>query len=91
LRKYLIYRRSPRRYAPRDDRPGDARKKQKALEKVGGKAVITRSARRIRRADKVVLPGVGAIGDCMKHLRDYKLIDPILETIEKDKPFLGIF
>jgi imidazole glycerol-phosphate synthase subunit HisH len=69
---------------------GNLRSVQKALEKVGGKAVITRSARTIRNADKVVLPGVGAIGDCMKHLREYKLIDPILETIEQDKPFLGI-
>lgn len=69
---------------------GNLRSVQKALEHAGGKAVVTRSPRTIVRASKVVLPGVGAIGDCMKHLKEYKLIDPILETIEQDKPFLGI-
>jgi len=69
---------------------GNLRSVQKALEHVGGRALITRSPRTILRADKVVLPGVGAIGDCMQHLKEFKLIDPILETIEKDKPFLGI-
>ncbi len=69
---------------------GNLRSVQKALEHVGGTATVTRSPRTIRKADKVVLPGVGAIGDCMKHLKEFDLIDPILETIEKDKPFLGI-
>jgi glutamine amidotransferase len=69
---------------------GNLRSVQKALECAGGKAIVTRSPTAIRRAQKVVLPGVGAIGDCMKHLKEYKLIDPILETIEEDKPFLGI-
>ena len=69
---------------------GNLRSVQKALETAGGETVITRSARTIRQADKVVLPGVGAIGDCMKHLKEFKLIAPILETIEQDKPFLGI-
>ncbi len=69
---------------------GNLRSVQKAVEHAGGKAVVTRSPRTIRRADKVVLPGVGAIGDCMKHLKEYRLIDPILETINQDKPFLGI-
>lgn len=69
---------------------GNLRSVQKALESVGGRATITRSPTTIRRAKKVVLPGVGAIPDCMANLKKYKLIDPILETIEKDKPFLGI-
>ena len=69
---------------------GNLRSVQKALESVGGDVRITRSPGAIRRADKVVLPGVGAIGDCMKNLKKYKLIDPILETIDQDKPFLGI-
>ncbi len=69
---------------------GNLRSVQKAIETSGGKTVITRSASTIRQADKVVLPGVGAIGDCMKNLKEYKLIDPILETIDQDKPFLGI-
>jgi glutamine amidotransferase len=73
-----------------DYKMGNLRSVQKALEAVGGNAIVTRSPSTIRRADKVVLPGVGAIGDCMKHLKEYKLIDPILETIEENKPFLGI-
>ncbi len=69
---------------------GNLRSVQKALEKVRGKAFITRKPQEIRAAEKVVFPGVGAIGDCMANLRKYRLIDPILEAIEEDKPFLGI-
>lgn len=69
---------------------GNLRSVQKAFEKIGAEAVITRDPQAIREADRVVLPGVGAFGNCMANLKKYKLIDPILETIESKKPFLGI-
>jgi len=38
----------------------------------------------------MVLPGVGAFGDCMKHLSDHGFIDPVKRWINADRPFLGI-
>jgi glutamine amidotransferase len=38
----------------------------RALEKVGARVDLTSDPERVRDADAVVLPGVGAFGDCMK-------------------------
>lgn len=38
----------------------------------------------------VILPGVGAFGDCMAHLDQYKFIDAIVNWIDSGKPFMGI-
>lgn len=62
----------------------------KAFEALGAKAVITSQADVIAAADKVVLPGVGAFGDCMKNLREYQLTDVIHQVINQGTPFLGI-
>lgn len=88
--------RSPRPYRVRDDivivdyEMGNLRSVQKAFEAVGAKALITRSPAKIRKASKIVLPGVGAFRDCMQALRKYRLIDPILQAIADGKPYLGI-
>ena len=42
------------------------------------------------KADKVILPGVGAFGDAMEKLHAYGLVDVIYEVIDMKKPFLGI-
>lgn len=69
---------------------GNLRSVSKAFEKVGGTAVVTRDPKTILDASHVVLPGVGAFRDCMKNLEEYGLVEPILKSIEKGKPFLGI-
>ncbi len=69
---------------------GNLRSVQKAFERVGAEAKITRDPEVIRVASHVVLPGVGAFANCMANLKKYKLIDPIKETIDQKKPFLGI-
>lgn len=69
---------------------GNVRSVEKAFEKVGARAVITRDARAIDDASHVVLPGVGAFRDCMKNLEEYGLIGPIKRSIASGKPFLGI-
>ena len=63
----------------------------KAVEHVGGDAVIevTRDAARIRAADRVIFPGVGAIRHCMEELQHYALLDVIRE-VAADRPLLGI-
>ncbi|MEP7151926.1 MAG: imidazole glycerol phosphate synthase subunit HisH [Nitrospira sp.] len=69
---------------------GNLRSVHKAFEAVGHQAVVTREARIIADASHVVLPGVGAFGDCMANLEQYELIDPIRAAIQSGKPFLGI-
>ncbi len=69
---------------------GNLRSAQKGLEKAGVRAVVSSDPAVVRSADGVVLPGVGAFRDCMKNLTDAGLVDPVLEAIEGNRPFLGI-
>jgi len=69
---------------------GNLRSVQKGFERVGHEAVVTREAAVIDRASHVVLPGVGAFGDCMANVTRYGLVDPIHRAIQVGKPFLGI-
>ncbi len=62
----------------------------KALKHLGQEPVITRDAKILSDADKIILPGVGAFGDAMKRLEDYGLIPVIKDEIAKGKPFFGI-
>jgi glutamine amidotransferase len=70
---------------------GNLRSVQKAFEKAGCRAVITNEHDIIRGADKIVLPGVGAFKDGMKHLKELGLVEILNEEIIKSKkPFLGV-
>lgn len=69
---------------------GNLRSVQKGFERVGFKAVVTRDAGEIQSARGVVLPGVGAFSACMENLARFGLIEPIRETVQLQKPFLGI-
>lgn len=69
---------------------GNLHSVSKAIEKAGGRVQITGSASAIRRAQGVVLPGVGAFGEAAKRLASKKLLPAIREALEKNKPFLGI-
>jgi glutamine amidotransferase len=51
---------------------------------------VTRDPDAIRNADRVVLPGVGAFGDCMTNLERFDLVQSIRSAIQSGKPFLGI-
>ena len=63
---------------------------EKALKFVGAQVEVTGRAEDLERADKLILPGVGAFGDCMKNLSATGLIPVIRKQIEKKKPLLGI-
>jgi glutamine amidotransferase len=63
---------------------------QKGFEQVGHRANIISMPDEIERAEKLVLPGVGAFKDAVRTLREHSLVDPILRHIDKGKPFLGI-
>ena len=69
---------------------GNIKSVEKALQYLGARAVLTRDADEIERADKVILPGVGAFGDAMNRIRAYGLEDVINDVVSKGTPFLGI-
>jgi glutamine amidotransferase len=69
---------------------GNLRSVQKAFEKIGQPAVVTNDPEVVAKAEKVVLPGVGAFEDAMHELRQRNLVRPVLNVIESGKPFLGI-
>ncbi|HSB04522.1 MAG TPA: imidazole glycerol phosphate synthase subunit HisH [Thermodesulfobacteriota bacterium] len=69
---------------------GNLRNVQRGFERVGFEVKVTRSRREIDRASAIVLPGVGAFKDCMVNLEKYNLIEPILRSVEKGKPYFGI-
>lgn len=63
---------------------------EKAMQYIGLKAKITSDADEIRRADGVVLPGVGAFSDAMASLQKYGMVQVVRETVQQNKLFLGI-
>jgi glutamine amidotransferase len=69
---------------------GNLRSVQKACERLGVAARITDDPAVVAAADRLVLPGVGAFGDAMDGLRSRGLVEPILEHVRADRPFLGI-
>ena len=69
---------------------GNIKSVEKALILLGEKPVITRDRDQILKADKVILPGVGAFGDAMHNLRKSGLDKVIHEVVEKKTPLLGI-
>ena len=69
---------------------GNLRSVQKGFEHVGYDAVVTSDPDEVRKADKVVLPGVGAFGDAMENLRNAGMVEVITDAVKSGKPFLGI-
>jgi imidazole glycerol-phosphate synthase subunit HisH len=62
----------------------------RALKKVGARVELTPDPGRVATADAVVLPGVGAFGDCMRKLRERGMDEACLEAYRTGKPFLGV-
>lgn len=69
---------------------GNLKSVEKALLHLGEKPVVTSDETIIRRADKVILPGVGAFGDAMGKLEKYGLTEVLKEVAGSGTPFLGI-
>ena len=69
---------------------GNLRSVAKALEICGGDVHIINSSKDILKMDKIILPGVGAIKDCIDNLKKYEIIDSIKEFIKTGRYFLGI-
>lgn len=69
---------------------GNIKSVEKALLYLGEDVCISRDAKEILSADKVILPGVGAFGDAMGNIRRFGLESVIKEVTERGTPFLGI-
>ncbi len=69
---------------------GNLRSVEKGFLKVGVDVEVTNRPEDVEKADGVVLPGVGAFKDCMRELTNLELIDAVVDTIKKGKPYLGI-
>ena len=69
---------------------GNLRSVQKAFEAVGAQARVSHMVGDILSADKIVLPGVGAMGPAMQKLQELALTGPIRKVVSDGKPFLGI-
>ncbi|MBC7173513.1 MAG: imidazole glycerol phosphate synthase subunit HisH [Polyangiaceae bacterium] len=61
----------------------------RAVERAGGKPEITADPDRVRQADRVIVPGQGAIRKCMSSLEG-GLGDSLLELVRAGRPYLGI-
>ncbi|MCK5877368.1 MAG: imidazole glycerol phosphate synthase subunit HisH [Candidatus Marithrix sp.] len=65
----------------------------KALEHVAGnnwRVIVTDNAEAIIKADKIVFPGQGAMGNCMNLLKQTNVTTTIEQVLANEKPFLGI-
>lgn len=69
---------------------GNIKSVEKALKLLGQEVTVTREREAILKADKVILPGVGAFGDAMEKIRRYGLYEVIHEVTGRGTPFLGI-
>lgn len=81
---------TPTRIGVIDYGMGNRRSVEKALEHVGAEARITADHDELRRADGLVLPGVGAFPHAMRNLRSLGLPDLIREISNNGTPLLGI-
>jgi len=63
---------------------------QNAFAKLGKNTVVESDPDKFKNYDKLILPGVGAFGDAMQHLRERNMINAIKEFAASGKPMIGI-
>ena len=69
---------------------GNIRSVSKALQREGAEVRLAGSPGELVDAKAVVLPGVGAFGDCVRNLKERRLWEPLRDWLAAGKPFLGI-
>ena len=70
---------------------GNLRSVAGAVERLGHEPVVTADASELERADKLILPGVGAFGDGMRNLRERRLVEPLNRLVRNEgRPLLGL-
>ena len=63
---------------------------QNAFAKLGSDTVVESNPAKFKEYDKLILPGVGAFGDAMEHLKERDMVDAIRDFATSGKPMLGI-
>lgn len=69
---------------------GNVQSVANALEAIGANAELTTDPDFIRAAPGVIVPGVGAAQDTIRNLESRGLVEPVLDVIRRDVPYLGI-
>lgn len=69
---------------------GNLRSVEKALDRLGFPASITRDPEVVERARGIILPGVGAFADAMDALEERDLVQVLFRAVEAGRPLLGI-
>lgn len=69
---------------------GNLRSVCKAFETCGAEVKLVTAPEEVDLADGLILPGVGALGDCIDGLRSCRLIDLVTNWIAEDRPFFGV-
>lgn len=70
---------------------GNLRSVRGAVERLGFDCEVSTDPHVLRRADKLILPGVGAFGDGMRNLHERNLVAPLTDMVQDSKiPILGI-
>ncbi|HIT90762.1 MAG TPA: imidazole glycerol phosphate synthase subunit HisH [Candidatus Merdenecus merdavium] len=69
---------------------GNIKSVEKALECLGEEVLISKDPNLLNKADKLILPGVGAFGNAMKQIRSQHLDKIIYDMAASGKPFMGI-
>jgi len=81
---------TPPRIAVIDYGMGNLRSVAKAVEAAGGDVQIVTKPTELDSLDGVVLPGVGALADCVSALRETGMSEALRDWIAADRPFLGV-
>ncbi len=69
---------------------GNIKSVEKALQHIGAEPVITRDLSLIDKADKVIVPGVGAFEDAMEKMNQYQLTQMLRDVAKRGTPIMGI-
>jgi glutamine amidotransferase len=69
---------------------GNLRSVERAIEHVGFTPDVSADARALDDADAVVMPGVGAAADTMRHLQEGGFVEPLRRYIADGRAFLGV-
>ena len=69
---------------------GNLKSIYKCLKHINVKSVISDNSKIILDSDGIILPGVGAFGDAMKHLNEKNLVKIIRQIVKDGKPLFGI-
>lgn len=69
---------------------GNLRSVQNTLDELGAEYQVTNNPEDVRKAEKIILPGVGHFGQMMRAIDELGLRHPLLDKIREGVPFLGI-